>query len=102
MTAIDPSTCWAPVPLRWRHVRPGDITVAEDGSLVPIVSVGYSQAGVDVDYVVPGGLDHATELDPDEMVDVLVPIPERDLMRTTAEQLGAWCIDRATDGRGVA
>lgn len=101
MTAIDRGTCWAPVPLRWRHVRPGDVTVAEDGSLIPIVAVLLVKAGVRITYLLDGR-DHFTTEDPDEMVEVLVSIKERDLMAATAEQLSTWVIDRATDGRGVA
>ena len=33
MTAIDPATCWAPVPVRWRYVQPGDVIAGAGGLL---------------------------------------------------------------------
>jgi hypothetical protein len=98
MTAIDPATCWVPVPVRWRYVQPGDVTVGLGGSLVPIVDTALNLGGVDVDYVADGFTRMATGLDPDEMVSVLVPIPERDAGALTVEQLGAVVIGRRTAG----
>lgn len=96
MTAIDPATCWAPVPIRWRYVQPGDVTVAEDGCLVPIVGV-QSYGTLTITYWWRGD-DAWHEPDPDAMVSVLVPIPERDAGALTVEQLGAVVIGRRTAG----
>jgi len=99
MTAIELTTCWAPVPIRWRYAQPGDVTVAADGVLLPILTLGlHPRAELGVVVTVPGYEEPIPVPDPDAMVSVLVPIPERDAQRLTVEQLGAVVIGRRTAG----
>ena len=96
MTAIDPATCWVPVPIRWRYVQPGDVTVGLDGLLIPVVGVTRDHP-LTITYRWHGN-DAWAQPDPDELVPVLVPIPERDAGALTVEQLGAVVIGRRTVG----
>lgn len=94
MTAIDPAQCWVPVPTRWRHVNPGDVTVGLDG-LLTISHVTHECSCVNV---MAYGLEESVDVDPDGLVNVLVPIPERDAARLSLEQLGAQMLGRRTVG----
>lgn len=96
MTAIDPATCWVPVPVRWRYVQPGDV-IAGKGQLYQAASSYPSEDRSQwVLMVTPGALVQIG--DPDEMVSILVPVPERDAQRLAVEQLGAVVIGRRTVG----
>lgn len=98
MTAIDPATCWVPVPIRWRYVQPGDSVPGRDGgTLLHVTGVGPdgNRFRVDLAQGYGGGTYY---VDPDEMVSVLVPIPERDAGALTVEQLGAVVIGRRMIG----
>ena len=99
MTAIDPATCWVPVPIRWRYVQPGDVFSGGAG-LFWVQGIEHGGPAVVAHVVGPntGAKAHPYILDPDEMVSVLVPIPERDAGALTVEQLGAVVIGRRTAG----
>jgi hypothetical protein len=94
MTAIDPATCWVPVPVRWRYVQPGDVTVGVGGDLIPIEMLDYSKPGQIT--VTALDLPEPIPVDPDELVSILVPVPERDAQRLTVEQLGGVVTGRRT------
>lgn len=96
MTAIDPATCWAPVPVRWRYVQPGDVTIGTAG-LVFVTGAGVEGSRLRID-ATSGAFDGTWYSDPDELVNVLVPIPERDAARLTVEQLGAVVVGRRMGG----
>jgi hypothetical protein len=94
MTAIDPATCWVP----GRYVQAGDVTVGAEG-LLPIDFVGPNPCRSELDILVrQDGRVMQYRADPDAMVNVLVPIPERDAGALTVEQLGAVVIGRRTAG----
>lgn len=99
MTAIDPATCWVPVPVRWRYVQPGDVFSGAAGLFwVESISTG---AGMVCAYVIGSNTGPKAKgymLDPDELVSILVPVPERDAQRLTVEQLGAVVTGRRTVG----
>ena len=68
--------CWAPVERPWRHVVAGDVIVGdvEDGPRLWLVA----EAGED--YCQVHGVEGTYDMDPDELVTVLVPAVERDGM----------------------
>lgn len=94
MTAIELTTCWAPVPIRWRYVQPGDV-IAGKGGLLLVARIGLESP---TEWAVTIAEHGYYVVDPDEMVSVLVPIPERDAGALTVEQLGAVVIGRRTAG----
>lgn len=96
MTAVDPATCWAPVPVRWRYVQAGDVTLGT-AALVYVTGIGVEGNRLRVD-ATASGFDGTWYPDPDELVNVLVPIPERDAQRLSVEQLGAHVIGRRMGG----
>lgn len=89
MTAPLPADVWVPVPIRWRHVAAGDVFVGRDGRLWHVTNRGpnqrtsYSVVAVHADDVVGG------DVDPDEVVNVLVPVTERDAVELCIDELGA-------------
>lgn len=103
MTAIDPATCWAPVPIRWRYVQRGEVITGRAGELLRVIHSALADDGrswmVTVAQMVSGpDALWAGPVDPDEMVSVLVPIPERDAGALAVKQLGAVVIGRRTAG----
>lgn len=99
MTAIDPATCWVPVPVRWRYVQPGDVFAGAAG-LFWVESASYG-AGTVCAYVIgsnTGPKAKAYILDPDELVSILVPVPERDARSLVLEDLATHVIGRRTVG----
>lgn len=94
MTTIDPATCWAPVPVRWRYVQPGDVLAGKESLLV----VAHVELGPRWFNAVLHGYEESFDVDPDELVQVLVPIPERDAQRLSVEQLGAVVVGRRMGG----
>jgi hypothetical protein len=96
VTAIDPATCWVPVPVRWRYVQPGDV-IAGNGQLYQAASSYPSEDRSQwVIMVTPGALVQIG--DPDEMVSILVPVPERDARSLVLEDLATHVIGRRTVG----
>lgn len=98
MTAIDPATCWVPVPVRWRYVQPGDVFAGGAG-LFWVEEISYG-AGVIARVIGPntGAQAHSYILDPDELVSILVPVPERDARSLVLEDLATHVIGRRTVG----
>lgn len=95
MTAIDPATCWVPVPIRWRYVQVLDVVVGKAGGLLYVERISFPDGQRWIHLV---GYPQPFPVDSDEMVSVLVPIPERDAGALTVEQLGAVVIGRRTVG----
>lgn len=96
MTAPELADCWTPVPLRWRHAIEGDVFVGRDGALWRVDQANsFGPAGIEV-VVSCAAATHAADVDPDEVVHVLVPVTERDAVELTREQLGARLVDRRT------
>lgn len=89
MTAHLPADAFVPVPIRWRHVAAGDVFVGRDGRLwhvtnaAPSPRAGTSVVAVHADDVV------GADVDPDEVVHVLVPVTERDAVELCIDELGA-------------
>ena len=101
MTPEDFATCFVPIPLRSRHVIAGDAIVSEDNKLWPVVEI----RGNAVDVLVPAHGAHAVRtftVDPDDVVQVLTPVPMADAMVMTREQLGARVIERRTTKEAAA
>jgi hypothetical protein len=95
VTAIDPATCWVPVPVRWRYVQPGDVIAGKGG----LFMVDQSEALLGSGEWVLGTVNAPSQAgDPDEMVSVLVPVPERDARSLVLEDLATHVIGRRTVG----
>lgn len=83
---------WAPVALAWSLVRPGDIILAGPTRLPwAVISVGAGGAVV----AVRGTATHQATPDPAAVVDVLVPLAERDALVAARDGLGARIVDRS-------
>lgn len=91
------SEVWVPVPLRWRHIIPGDVFLGGADGDMPWMIVRIEkdwggkvtcQSGPDV---------FSSEVDPDDTVNVLVPASERDAVELTIEELGARLILRRNE-----
>lgn len=81
--------CHTPIPLRWRHVRPGDVVVLKD-KLWEVVGTNTQ----DVVTVIRGGKTHSAAPDADATVPVLVRHQEREALQIAREQLGGTVMDR--------
>lgn len=76
---------WAPLALRWRHVTPGDVIIgAKDDQ--PWMITDVAPNGV---RAARGGRSVTRKVDPDETVQVLVPLVERDARALLARELDA-------------
>ena len=98
MTTEELAMCWVPVPLRWRHTRPGDVIVGKGDDLWMIEGVSAGGWG-DRGFLVQGQTTYETprgSIDPDETVQVLVPLPEREALTVARDELAARVIERRT------
>lgn len=92
MTAPELADCWIPVPLRWRHVQPGDVIVGKDGRLHYVTE--SRRAGGTWSCNVHGyGLVYPM---PDEVATVLMLATERDALTTVRDILGGQLTERRT------
>lgn len=88
---------WGPLPLRWRHVVPGDVVITGDGEgrtawvMLQAETFGRTTRTVGVS----GRGRHSAEVDPDAMVTVLVPLAMREAIRLARTELGAQVHARA-------
>lgn len=95
------SEVWVPVPLRWRHVNPGDVFLSEascpdDAGTIWMVTRMEKDWGGKV--TCQSGPDvFSSEVDPDDVVDVLVPVSERDAVELSMDELGARLIARRNE-----
>lgn len=94
MATTLPADVFVPVPLRWKHVVSGDVIVARDGELWIIGDNELPRGGVSIRARQGGDSYFARDVDPDDVIKVLVPVTERDALQCTRDQLGARVIDR--------
>lgn len=92
MTSDELADTWVPVPIRFRHVLPGDMFVGRDGELWRVDRTGPGMAMTASTSINT----FTSDVDPDDVIPVLVPTPERDAVELTREQLGARLIERRT------
>lgn len=91
MTEPLPADAFVPVPIRWRHVQPGDHFLAPDGRAWHVI--GFSdERGQRVAGAVHGEQHARRAVDPDEVIRVLVPVTERDAVQLCRDELGARLI----------
>ena len=90
LAARPPADVWVPVPLRWRHVVQGDVFVGQ-GSLWHVSRIGLEKGELTVD-VYSGADEWRGPVDPDDVINVLVPVAERDAVELCREELGARLI----------
>lgn len=81
---------WAPIPLRWRHVLPGDVIVGKAKPLM-VRDVRPDPGGLTVRVY---GFEQPYYVDADEVMQVLVPAAERTAIASVREQLGGQIIGR--------
>lgn len=94
MTATLPPDVWVPVSLRWRHVIAGDVFVGSNGLTWHVTEVEPQNGGC-IDITCQSGKDQFTsDVDPDDVISVLVPALERDAVELTRDQLGARLVER--------
>lgn len=92
-----PPDAYVPVPIRWRHVVPGDVFVGRDGALWLVA--GISAGGVADKATLVGPITYHAgpgEIDPDDTVTVLIPVSEAEAVELTREVLGARLVERRT------
>lgn len=90
---MTPADAWVPVPLRWRHVRAGDMFVDREGQPWFVADIRERDGQLRVETLLRGG-GWTGEVDPDDVIPVLVPVLERDMVELTREQLGARLVER--------
>lgn len=91
MTPAEFETCYVPVPLRWRYVEPGDVFVGGE-RLWTVNKINSRQVTVSC-----GASTGSYDIDPDELVQVLTPVPMAQAVAITREQIGMRLIARRTE-----
>lgn len=86
---------WVPVPLRWRHILPGDMVVAPDDQIWHVIEVWSGKCSTTAT-AERGKERFSRDVDPDDVIPVLVPVVERDAVELTRDQLGARLVERRT------
>lgn len=94
MTAL-PADAFVPVPVRWRNVNASDTFVAPDGKLWHVAKIATSRAALAVTAQY-GDRQFSRDVDPDDVVTVLIAVPERDAVELARDVLGARLIERRT------
>lgn len=96
MTGTLPSDVWVPVHLRWRSVQPGDVFVGAKARLWHVVGVSPTSGG-QLSVAAGSRTDSVhVEVDPDDLIPVLIPVPERDAVELSSDVLGARLLERRT------
>lgn len=95
MTTIDPATCWVPVPVRWRYVQVLDVVVGKAAGLLYVERISFPDGQR---WIHLTGYPQPFPVDSDEMVSILVPVPERDARSLLLEDLATHVIGRRTVG----
>lgn len=99
MTTEELAQVWVPVPLRWRHVIAGDVFVGKEQALWSVKDIRSHAAHLTV-YTQSGQHYYPADVDPDDVIEVLVPALERDAVELTREELGARLVARRTMEQG--
>lgn len=94
MNAELPRDVWVPVALRWRHVIPGDLFIGGTGAPWLVVSVDREPSGNLLAVAMRHDGPRKADVDPDDTVQVLVPVAEREAATVARELLGARLIER--------
>jgi hypothetical protein len=92
-----PADHFAPIPVRWRHVRSRDVLLVDvDDGPPECWSIGSvaEWRGVWRVTATCGTQRHGADVDPDEVVWVLVPAAERAAFVAARSALGAELLDR--------
>lgn len=87
-----PADAWGPVPMRWRHVQPGDVVLDPDGRPWMVTALA------DGVHTLDRGRDRfPRQCAPDDVVRVLVPLAERTAVgELHAAGLGPTVVERRT------
>ena len=90
-----PPDVWVPVSIRFRYVQAGDTFVGNAAQLWHVISIkpDLSQLRIQAHQ---GHTLFSVMVDPDDVIDVLTPVPERDAIELTRDALGARLIERRT------
>lgn len=98
MTPAELAQVFVPVPIRWRHVNARDTFIAPDGQPWHVTHTWPAKGLIEVT-ALNGPVKFSADVDPDDVVDVLIKVAERDAVELTMEELGARVIARreATD-----
>lgn len=86
---------YVPVPIRWRHVQVGDVFVGRDKQLWYVTDIRENAGALTVQALLQFW-SRTGDVDPDDVISVLVPVPERDAVELTREHLGARLVERRT------
>lgn len=97
MTPEEFETCWVPVPLRWRHVVTGDVLQGKEAAGLYVERAMRDERGRVVVQVYSAAGVWRGDVDPDETVQVLTPVPMAQAVAITREQIGMQLIARRTD-----
>lgn len=97
MTPDEFATAYVPLPLAWRHVQAGETFIGKGGKLWH-VHESHASTGSWWVCVYRGPTFHARNVDPDEQVQVLTPVPMAQAMTLTKAELGARLIAVRTEG----
>lgn len=102
MTA--PADAWVPVPLRWKHVQPGDVIVGRDGRPWSVGAVGpaIGRPGQRFAVTYHGTACWEGHVGADATVQVLTPVPERDAAAVLRDELAGQLVARRTAREGAA
>jgi hypothetical protein len=92
MTPAEFAVCFVPVPLRQRHLVAGDVFVIEHDDEVNLWTVRDTRPGWMNAAHGPNG--YAGDVDPDQVFQVLTPVPMAQAMAITRTELGARVIER--------
>lgn len=95
MTTELPDDVWTPVPLRWRHAQVGDVFVGQGARLWQVAEIRPELANLRVE-AHQGHTHHSVLVDLDDVIDVLIPVPEREAVELAREVLGARLVERRT------
>lgn len=90
MTPDEFETCYVPVPIRQRYITAGDVLVLGELWQVRGARPGWMDAAY-------GHRFHAADVDPDQVFEVLTPVPMAQAVALTREQIGMQLIGRRTE-----
>jgi hypothetical protein len=95
MTDEQLAQTWVPVSIPWRLVVPGDVMIAPDGAPWAITDCA-PRVGSQWWAVAVRGANQPYEapMDPDDRINVLVAVTERDAVELSMDELGARLIER--------